>query len=151
MTTVKDLLDRKNSGNCRPVCTTTPSTTVLEAVQAMNRERIGALVVLDGHSAEEAVLTGIFTERDVLTRVVGERRDPASTTVGEVMTSGPVTCNPTTSIEQVKRIVTQHRVRHLPVTQNNHLVGLITSGDVLAYESAEQETTIRYLNEYITG
>lgn len=151
MPTVKDLLDRKHHSLCRPVCTIAPGATVLDAVQAMNRERIGALVVLDPSGSGNAALTGIFTERDVLTRVVGEKRDPATTRVADVMTARPITCTPETPIDQIRSIVTQHRVRHLPVLEQERLVGLVTTGDILAYDVAEQERTIRHLHEYITG
>lgn len=151
MTTVKDLLERKSQTNCRPLCTVSPSVSVLEAVHTMNRERIGALVVLQENASSGAPLAGIFTERDVLTRVVGELKDPGSTSVGDVMTPEPVVCHLHTTIEQVKTIVTQHRVRHLPVVDDGHVLGLITSGDVVAYEAAEQEATIRHLHDYITG
>lgn len=150
MPTVKDLLDRKNHHLRRPVCTIPPGATVRDAVQFMNRERIGALVVVDGEG-ESAVLSGIFTERDVLTRVIGDNRDPASTRVAEVMTPSPVTCRLGSPVDQVKAIVTRHRIRHLPVLEEGKLVGLVTSGDIMAYEVAEQERTIRHLHEYITG
>lgn len=151
MTTVKDLLDQKTHTHCRPVCTISPSETVLEAVHAMNQARIGALLVVENPDSDRPSIAGIFTERDVLTRVVGEKRDPQTTLVRDVMTSDPVVCHPSTSIEQVKTIVTQHRIRHLPVVQSERLVGLITSGDVVAHEAAEQQATIRHLHEYITG
>lgn len=151
MTTVKEILDRKSRTNPRPLCAVSPSATVLDAVQAMNRQRIGGVVVLDGEGSAKPVLRGVFTERDVLCRVVGDHRDPAATKVGEVMTPEPVTCHPSTTIDQLKSVMTQQRVRHLPVVDEGRVVGVVTSGDVLAFEASEYEATIRHLHEYITG
>ena len=94
-------------------------------------------------------LVGIFTERDIMRRVVAEERDPASTQVGELMTRVVVSCSLDTSIEECGSIMTSRRIRHLPVLGPDGLCGVITSGDVLAFQVAEQQATIEQLNNYV--
>lgn len=140
MATVRDLLARKSG----EVLSIAPSDTVLAAALVMNQHGIGGLVVLD-----EGKLLGVFTERDILRRVVAAGRDPAATKVREVMTSPVITCLPATSVEECGAIMSGKRIRHLPVTDDRGLVGLITSGDLLAFQVAEQSATIQYLNSYM--
>jgi CBS domain-containing protein len=140
MATVRDLLARKQG----EVISISPSDTVLHAAQTMNQHGIGGLVVL-----EQGALLGVFTERDILRRVVAAGRDPAATPVREVMTSPVISCLPETSIEECGAILSGKRIRHLPVTDPRGLIGLITSGDLLAFQVAEQSATIQYLNSYM--
>ena len=140
MPTVRDILLRKG----REVISVPPSTTVQEAAHLMNQRSIGGVVVM-----EAGRLVGIFTERDILRRVVAEERDPASTQVGELMTRVVVTCGLDTSIEECGSIMTSRRIRHMPVLGPDGLCGVITSGDVLAFEVAEQQATIAQLNSYV--
>lgn len=119
---------------------------VLEAARAMNERRIGSLVVLRGET-----VIGIFSERDILTRVVAENRNPTDTSVGEVMTAPVACCKLATSLEECKSVMTELRVRHLPVVEAGRLQGIVTSGDVLAFEAKEQEHTIEYLYNYLYG
>ncbi|MBC8105582.1 MAG: CBS domain-containing protein [Anaerolineae bacterium] len=143
MPTVADIISKKGS----MVHSTSPDATVLEATNKMNQHKLGALVVM----ADGAVV-GMFTERDVLRRVVGEQRDPATTTVGEVMTADVITCTPQTDMDDVSAIMQQKRVRHVPVCcDQGKLMGLVSIGDVNAYHVVHQEATIEYLNEYIYG
>ena len=143
MPTVADIISKKGS----MVHSTSPAATVLEATNKMNQHKLGALVVM----ADGAVV-GMFTERDVLRRVVGEQRNPATTTVAEVMTGEVICCAPQTDMDDVSAIMQQKRVRHVPVcTDDGKLVGLISIGDVNAYHVVHQEATIEYLNEYIYG
>ena len=140
MPTVRDILARKGT----LVVTTTADVTVLEAARLMNQRGIGAVVVM-----ERDALHGIFTERDLMVRVVAERRDPSSTTVGEVMTRRLVTARAETTVEECATLMTQHRIRHLPVLGPTGLAGVVTIGDLLAYQLAEQEMTISQLNSYL--
>ncbi len=142
MPTVQDILNQKGS----QVASIGRDRTVLEAAQEMNKRRIGSLVVLEGQNVK-----GIFTERDILVRVVGEGRDPTKTTVEQVMTAPVVCCNPETDLQECKSIVTARRIRHIPVIAGSELVGIITSGDIMARESFERQTTIDSLCEYING
>jgi CBS domain-containing protein len=142
MANVKDILEKKGAN----VTTTTPSVTVLEATQAMNAHRVGALVVTEGDR-----VVGVFTERDVLTRVVAAGLDPTATRVEDVMTTPVAYCTLDTSLDDCKAIFTEKRIRHLPVMDGDKLAGIVTSGDLLAYEAKSHEQTIRYLEEYIHG
>jgi CBS domain-containing protein len=91
----------------------------------------------------------VFTERDILRRVVAAERDPSSTKVQEVMTTPVITCLPDTSVEECGAIMSGRRIRHLPVTDDRGLVGLVTSGDLLAFQVTEQIATIQFLNSYM--
>ena len=143
MDTVRSLLTNKGSH----VWSVGRSATVLQGALLMREHHIGCLVVLD---QEEVV--GIFTERDVLQRVVGEQRDPARTPVGEVMTEEVVCCTPATRLEEVRAAMKNRRLRHLPVMDDERrLVGLISIGDLNAHLVADQEATIFALHEYMYG
>lgn len=140
MTTVKNLLDRK--GN--QIWSVNPDTTVLEATREMNRNRIGALLVMNGDQ-----VVGIFTERDILMRVVSNEKSPADLKVSDVMTAPVAYCGPDTSVEECKAIFTEKRIRHLPVIQSNRAIGLIATGDIMAFETADLQATVNYLESYI--
>lgn len=142
MPTVRDILDRKGG----EVASIRRELSVIDAAKEMNRLRIGSLVVVDGPN-----VVGIFTERDILVRVVAESRDPNRLTVGQVMTVPVVCCTPETDLAECKSIVTNRRIRHIPVIDGGALVGIVTSGDIMAIESLTQEVTIESLCEYIGG
>jgi len=108
------------------VHTLAPTATVKEAVKLMNQHRFGCVLVVD-----VANLVGIFTERDVLTRVMGRERDPATTPLSAVMTVHPLTVSPTDTVEEVLTVITGHQVRRLPVRdRKGDIVGLISIGDL---------------------
>ena len=117
---------------------------VSEAVSRMRDCQIGALPVLDGER-----LSGIFTERDVLLRIVDRDLDPKSTAVWEIMTSDPVFVDSTTTVEEALAIMTRKRVRHLPVVENNRLLGLVSSGDLTAALLRAQEHHIDGLGKFV--
>lgn len=143
MATVKDLLAIKGSR----VLSIHPEATALEAAQLMNEHKIGALLVMD-----EDRIVGMFTERDILHRIVAEERSPSHTHVAEVMTTEVVCCKPQTSIEEARGAMKNRRIRHLPVVDDaGRLLGLISIGDLNAYESHNHEVTIHILEEYIHG
>jgi CBS domain-containing protein len=143
MATMQDLLKPKGS----QVYSIGPGASVLEAAIQMNDRRVGALVVVD-----RGRVAGIFTERDVLRRVVAQRLDSAAVRVGEVMTTEVVCCTLGTSIEEARAVFKNRRIRHLPVVDDHQqIAGLISIGDLNAYESTEKETTIRFLREYLYG
>lgn len=131
------------------VATTPPTATVLEAARQMNSLRIGSLVVTD----DDAVI-GIVSERDILTRIVAAARDPATTTVGEIMTSPVACCRRDTSLEECRRVMTTRRIRRLPVVEEDRLIGIITIGDLVAQEAHDQRRTIadlHYSVEFLHG
>lgn len=140
MPTVQHILEKK--GN--EVVRVRDDANVLEAAQAMNARHIGALVVVRGEK-----VIGIFTERDVLNRVVALQRDPAATIVSEVMSSPVTVCSPETTRQECRAVMKNRRVRHLPVVDEGTLVGIVSIGDILEDEGAEQAETIRSLYEYM--
>lgn len=142
MSSVQKILDRKG----HTVHTVTQGTTVLDAARQMNEHRVGALVV-----TSEGKMTGIFTERDILCRVVAAQRDPAGTEVREVMTSPVACCAPETTRDECRAVMRERRLRHLPVIKDDKLLGMISIGDLNEAVQADQEQTIQYLTEYVLG
>ena len=119
---------------------------VSEAVQLMNVEHIGSVLVVD-----DGVLRGIVSERDVLHRVISKGRTPEQTRVGEVMTHKLWTVTPETLIRDALSLVTTARCRHLPVMRNERVVGLVSLGDLTAWIVRELKTEIVDLHTYIHG
>jgi CBS domain-containing protein len=143
MITVRDLLARKN----RTVICVTPDDTALEAAKRMTEQHIGAVVVRE----KSGNIMGIFTERDLMRRVVCEGHSPDKTAVSAVMSS-PVSCaGPDTTLDECRSVMTASRLRHLPVVENGELIGIVSSGDIHATETQVQQTTIKYLHEYLHG
>ena len=120
--------------------------TVAEAVAEMNDKGVGALLVLDGRRP-----VGIFTERDVLRRVVDPDKDPAIVRVAEVMTRELVMISIDTRVDEAMALMTERRFRHLPVTDGGEVVGMLSSGDLMRWITLNQEQYIRQMTEYITG
>lgn len=142
MPTVQSILGRKGG----QVVSIGAGETVLAAASLMNERTIGGLVVTDG----ERVI-GIFTERDILRRVVASQKDPAATLVRDVMTSPVACCRPDTSLAECRSVMTEKRIRHLPVVERERLCGIVTIGDLMAEEVGEHQATIEYLQSYIFG
>jgi CBS domain-containing protein len=144
MSTVSDVLSSKGSSR---VHTIAPAASVLEAVEKMNQLKIGSLIVM-----EDGQVIGVFTERDVLRRVVGEQRRPVTTPVSEVMTPEVVCCEPDTDLEEIRATMKNRRIRHIPVCDGGgRLTGVISMGDLNAFQATHREATLHYLNEYIYG
>jgi CBS domain-containing protein len=141
MATVRDLLDRKGTH----VVSIEPEATVIEAARRMNDHGVGGLLVV----STDGALLGIFTERDILRRVMAVGLDGAVTRVSDVFTSDVITCLPETSVEECAAIMSSRRIRHLPVCDPSGLRGLVTSGDVLAFRVEESEATVQYMNSYM--
>jgi CBS domain-containing protein len=143
MPTVRDILAIK--GTC--VQSTSPEATALDAALLMNEHKIGSLVVMDGGR-----VVGIITERDLLQRIIAQRRDPVDTLVEDVMTTQVICCRTYTTLDEARAVMKNRRVRHLPVVDEEvHLLGLISIGDLNAYTSHDQELTIHVLEDYIHG
>jgi CBS domain-containing protein len=140
MATVQDLLALKG----HEVTSVRPADTVVQAANLMNERNIGGVLVLEGDQ-----LAGIFTERDVLRRVVAGGLDPATTSVSAVMTASVITCRPDLSIDDCAALMTGKRVRHLPVLGTAGLMGMLTIGDLLAHKVSEQQATLDQMNNYI--
>ena len=142
MVQVREILQQKGS----QVWSIGTGATVLQAAQLMTEHRIGSLVVLD-----QGRVAGMFTERDIL-RLVAERRDPNQTPVGAAMTVEVVCCSPATPLEEAKSAMKNRRVRHLPVVgDDERLLGVISIGDLNAYETDDHQKTIFLMSEYIHG
>ena len=118
--------------------------TVLEVVQAMVERKIGAVPVL-----RDGDLLGIFSERDLMKRVVAECRDPRKVTMAEVMTSNPVTVSPTTSLEHCMDLMRSHGFRHLPVCEGKKLKGLISLRDILLHDLVEKDGEVQAMRAYL--
>jgi CBS domain-containing protein len=143
MGTVREILARKGS----QVWSVGKEATVLDAALLMNEHRIGALVVL-----EDGRVAGMFTERDVLQRVVAGQRDPVRTRVADVMTDEVICGTLETSLEEARGAMKNRRIRHLPLVDGDRrLLGLISIGDLNAHEATSQEQTIHLLQEYLYG
>lgn len=143
MASALDILTQKG----RNVLTISPAATVLKAAQTMNDFKVGCLLVV-----EDDRILGILSERDILTRVVSLRRDPATTAVEDVMTTDVVCCQERTALDEARGVMKNRRIRHLPVVnEEGNLIGLISIGDLNAFQSNTQEKTIHMLHEYIYG
>ena len=117
-----------------------PYTSVIDCVRQMKELKIGAMLVM-----EDEQLVGIFTERDLLNRVVGTWLDPESWKVGEVMTKDPFCVSPATSLEEAMNIITSRHFRHLPVVEGGRVLGIVSSGDITHRLVSERSADIRDL------
>ena len=142
MPTAQTILDRK--GN--EVATIDRDQTVLDAAKMMNARRIGAVVVTSGEK-----VVGIFTERDILNRVVAAGVATEATKVGDVMTAPMACAHRDTRLAECRSVMTSKRIRHLPVVEDGELYGMISSGDILASEAEERQATIEFMHEYLHG
>ena len=142
MSLIKDVLAKKGS----EVATIFPQATVMEAADLMSKQRIGALCVVEGES-----LAGVFTERDILNRVVSAGLDPGATRVADVMTSDVMTCGPEGDTGDCAAVMSHKHLRHLPVVDGGKLVGLISAGDLMAMEMSKKQAHIEDLHEYLHG
>ena len=142
METLRPILETKGT----TVHSAKPGDTILAAVDEMCRRKIGALLVMD-----EGTAIGIISERDMLTRVLLERKDPATTKISDVMTREIVCVELDTSQSEAMRIMTERRCRHLPVVCDGKVIGLVSIGDLVRQASRSQEYEIRTLHEYVEG
>jgi CBS domain-containing protein len=143
MPTVKDVLAVKGES----LFTIGSHLTVLDATRVMNQHKIGAVVVMDNGR-----VVGIFSERDVLRRVVAEERPPREVKVADVMTKDVICCAMTDDLDDVSAIMKTRRIRHVPVCDSDGaLHGIISIGDVNAQYASHAEQHIHFLNEYLYG
>lgn len=143
MPTVRDILKIKGS----QVYTISTDATALDAAVKMNDHGIGALIVVD-----EGRVQGIFTERDLLRRVVAKQLEPSHVRVEQIMTKEVACCQADTKVAEAQGVFKNRKIRHLPVLNDNQsIIGMISIGDLNAYQASEQETTIQFLHEYLYG
>ena len=139
LTTLKEIFLKQN----RAVQTSEPQDSVYNAAHKMHEHNIGALLVV-----EDSHLVGIFTERDALFRVVHAGLNPITTKVSDVMTPEPMSATLSTTIVQAMQMMTQKRIRHLPLVENDHLVGLLSSGDLTLAITSNRKDQIDSIISY---
>ena len=142
MTTIAQLLNAK--GN--QIWSVEPKATIFEALEIMSEKEIGALLVM-----EDGKLTGIFSERDYARKVILKGKSSKETPVGELMTRKVFYIDSQKTINDCMAMMTAKRIRHVPVIEDNQVVGIVTIGDVVNQIISEQEVTINHLENYITG
>lgn len=142
MITVDELLNTKG----HDVFAIEPTSLVYKAIETMATHGIGALTVADGDE-----LAGIVSERDYARKVILQNRSSRSTTVSEIMTSEVVQVTPAASVDECMMLMTENHIRHLPVTTEGRIVGVISIGDLVKAVIAEQQQTIEQLKHYIAG
>ena len=140
--TVASILKKKGDA----IWSVPPTATVYEAIALMAEKSVGALLVVS-----DGKLVGIISERDYARKVVLQRRSSSDTLVSEIMTGTVITVTPDHSVENCMKMITEHRVRHLPVLAGDQLVGVISIGDLVNAIITEQAETIGHLHTYISG
>lgn len=142
MNLVSQLLDAKG----HDVLSITPDASVLDAIRLMAEKGIGALVVMQADK-----LAGIVTERDYARKIILKGRSSESTAVGDIMTSDVTTTSSEESVEKCMNLMTDLRIRHLPVVDDGRVTGIISIGDLVKAIIAEQQRAIEQLEHYISG
>jgi signal-transduction protein with cAMP-binding, CBS, and nucleotidyltransferase domain len=142
MNQVLDILEEKG----REVLEIEGGATVLDAVRQMVDANVGSLLV-----RTEGEITGIVTERDYLRRVAVEGRTETNTSVRDIMSSPLIVVTPQTSIDECMALLTDRRIRHLPVAADGEVVGIVSIGDLVKYKSKQQSFEIQYLTDYISA
>ena len=140
--TVDSILSNKPS----TVWSVTPTTMVFDAIELMSKHNIGALPVLDGGR-----LLGVFTERDYTRKVILRGKSSKSTTVREIISTPVVTVVPEATVEECMRLMTEKRIRHLPVVEGGMMAGIVSIGDVVNWIISAQHSALEQMENYISG
>ncbi len=140
--TIGEILGHKGS----QVWSISPDATVFDAIQMMSDKNVGALLVIEGEQ-----LVGIITERDYTRKVALKGKVSKQTAVREILTGVIVKANPDSTVEECMRLMTDHRVRHLPVLEGERIVGIVSIGDLVTWIISAQTSTIHQLQTYIAG
>jgi len=123
-----------------------PDASVYDAIHLMAEKAVGALIVMDGPK-----LVGVISERDYARKIILEGRSSENTKISEIMSSEVITAGPDNKIEECMAIMTERRIRHLPVLDGNEVLGVISLGDLVKYIIAEQQFVIEQMERYING
>lgn len=140
--TIRDILKKKG----HEVWSITPESTVYRAIEVMADKHVGALVVIDGDK-----VVGIISERDYARKVILSRRSSKETRVEEIMASPVIFVEPNHAVDECMRIMTNNHIRHLPVIQQEKVIGIVSIGDLVNWIISAQDHTIRLLENYVTG
>jgi CBS domain-containing protein len=141
-----DTLDSVLRFKGRQVWSISPTATVYEAIARMSEKSVGALLVLS-----EGRLVGIISERDYARKVILKERSSKDTPVWEIMTDGVITAGPNSTVEECMRVMTENRIRHLPVVDGERVLGIVSIGDLVNWTITAHEETIGQLQGYIEG
>ena len=142
MKLVKHLLDSKG----RHIISVAPDTSVLDAIKLMAEKAIGSLIVMDDDK-----LCGIMTERDYARKVIIKGRSSKSTQVSEIMSADVLTTSSAQTVNECMEMMTERRIRHLPVVEGDEVIGMISIGDLVQAIISDQQEEIEQLEHYISG
>jgi CBS domain-containing protein len=142
-TPVSQLLDRKG----RDVVTISSTSSIFEALELMESKHIGSVLIMN----KNGKLAGILSERDCIRKVILLEKKPRAVTVKETMTKKVIYITPDTTVDDCMSVMTQKRIRHLPVIEHDKVCGIISIGDVVKFMATEQDLMIRNLEKYIEG
>ncbi len=142
MKLIKHLLDRKG----RHIISVKPEDSVLDAIRLMAEKGIGSLVVM-----EDQELLGIMSERDYARKVIIKGRSSESTAVSEIMTANVFTTSSSETVNDCMSVMTEKKIRHLPVVEDNVVIGMISIGDLVEAIISDQQEEIEHLEHYISG
>ncbi len=142
MKKIRNILENKG----HHVHSVTPETSVYDALHIMMEKNISSLLIM-----ENEILKGIFTERDYARKLVLMGRSSKDTAIGEIMTSNLLTITPSETIDHCMELMSNYKIRHLPVIDNNRVTGMVSIGDVVKFIIEDQKRTIQQLESYIAS
>ena len=142
MGTVRNLLEKKGY----TVYSVSPDSSVYDALEDLEEKNLGGLVVVENDK-----LIGVFTERDYARKVILKGRSSRETRVSDIMTNRPIYVSPDNTIEDCMQLMNNKHIRHLPVMENNKLIGVISISDIIRHIISEKDFIIENLEQYITG
>lgn len=140
--TIDSILQHKGS----TIWSVAPSTTVFDSIQLMSQKNVGALLVM-----KEGKLSGVFSERDYTRKIVLKGKSSKTTAVEEILSMPVISVTPHHTIEECLRLMTEHRVRHLPVLVGDNVVGIVSIGDLVNWIISAQHVALNQMEAYISG